>query len=124
MAALLLGKGAEVDSLGEHGWTAIHQAVMSGHESMIKLLLDRGALVAPQDIEHRTALHWAAMYGGVDIAIGDDSQRMVLHWAALRGHESVVKLFLEYGADTSALYDTWMTSLLMAAMNGREVTPR
>lgn len=42
---------------------------------------------------------------GVGIAIEDDSQRMTLHWERLGGHEFVVMLILENGADASAQTD-------------------
>jgi ankyrin repeat protein len=49
-------------------------AAENGHESVVKLLLERGVEVDSKDIE----------YGLTPLS-----------WAALRGHESVVKLLFE-----------------------------
>ena len=39
----LLEGGAYIDAPGEHGFTALHEAVMQGHAAAVKLLLDFGA---------------------------------------------------------------------------------
>jgi hypothetical protein len=40
---LLLEAGAQVDLLGEQGYTALHEAVHQGHSQLVKLLLDHGS---------------------------------------------------------------------------------
>ncbi len=41
--AALLDAGADIDTLGEHGYTALHEAVGQGHAAAVSLLLARGA---------------------------------------------------------------------------------
>lgn len=100
VATPLLEKRAEVGCLDEREWTATHRAAMSRHKNMIKLLLDKDALLFFRAFS--TEQLWVAMDGhevvvkpllgeGVDIAIENDSQRIALYWAVLGGHEAVVK---------------------------------
>jgi ankyrin repeat protein len=39
---LLLDAGADINAVGEHGYTALHEAVEQGHYDIVKLLLERG----------------------------------------------------------------------------------
>jgi uncharacterized protein len=39
----LLDAGAEIDAAGEHGYTALHEAVSQNHADVVKCLLRRGA---------------------------------------------------------------------------------
>lgn len=49
-ARILLDAGVEIDLPGEHGFTALHEAIQQGHPEMVRLLLKRGADAAkPQD---------------------------------------------------------------------------
>jgi ankyrin repeat protein len=58
-----LEKGADVDT-EERERTALHEAVRGGHETVVKLLLEKGANVATKDsIRGRTSLHYAAWNG-------------------------------------------------------------
>lgn len=96
---------------------------MNGHESIAKLLLDKGALVNPKSLGYcsHTPLHYAAGNGhkrmtqlllntGADFNIkarvGSESQGVVdgtpLHCAAAYRHEERVKLLLDTGTDVNA----------------------
>ena len=44
--AALLDAGAQIDTPGEHGYTALHEAVSQGHAAAVSLLLARGAAVS------------------------------------------------------------------------------
>jgi hypothetical protein len=40
---LLVARGADVNSAGEHGWTALHGAAYKGVDAIVRLLIDKGA---------------------------------------------------------------------------------
>jgi len=43
VVAYLLANGAEVDKTDDSGWTALHVAVSSGHEEVVRELVGAGA---------------------------------------------------------------------------------
>ena len=45
------------------GWTALHRAAKNGHEAVVGLLLDKGAMIDEKEMNGWTALHWAAENG-------------------------------------------------------------
>ena len=53
------GRGTTVNLLTKSGLTPIMRASQEGHESVVRLLLSRGAKQELQDYEDFTALHWA-----------------------------------------------------------------
>lgn len=69
-----------VDTKTKHGRTALHLAIYTGFETMVRLLLERGANVE---------------------ATTKDGFRP-LHIAALLGHEALVQALVQYNADTRA----------------------
>jgi ankyrin repeat protein len=77
MVALLLEKGAELDTKDTYGWTPLSYAAGSGHEAVVKLLLEKGAELEIKDTDGWTPLSYAAR----------------------NGREAVVELLLEKGAD-------------------------
>lgn len=52
-----------IDSQASNGWTALIQAVMTGHEETVRLLLERNASVTVMDNHGDTALHHATESG-------------------------------------------------------------
>ncbi|KAE8333834.1 ankyrin repeat-containing domain protein [Aspergillus sergii] len=125
-----------------HNRTLLALAAANGHNSMVKLLLKRGAAV---DIDESSGanidarddgmypLLWAAENGhqaivelllnaGANIKAYDKSDRTALFMAAERGHKAVVRLLLEEGANTEAR-DKWdRTPIFLAAEHGHEAT--
>lgn len=66
--------------LGTDSFSPLHHAVENGHESVVSVLLDRGA-----DVNRTVGKGWTP-----------------LHLAARRGHLSVVKQLVKHGADVHA----------------------
>lgn len=82
--------------------TALHIAVCNGDESIVQLLLDRGANLSKQDCNGSTALHLAAELG---------------RW-------NLVKLLLEKSAHPNQINDLGQTALFAAVRNDDEKTTK
>lgn len=91
------------------GYTALHRAADSGHETVVRVLLRDGAEINRKDRHGSTALHWAAASGhatvvqlllenGAQIHEKGWGERTALHWVAASGHATVVQLLLDRGA--------------------------
>ena len=57
MTKLLVELGADVNSAGEHGWTALHGAAYKGVDSVVQFLVDRGARMDVFDMRPDAAQH-------------------------------------------------------------------
>ncbi|OGM49544.1 ankyrin repeat-containing protein [Aspergillus bombycis] len=120
-ARLLLEMGADVSVSHGDGKTALHLAAWTGQEDLLQLLVDAGAEVGAL---HRsgghTALHYAAVEGGVDafrvLLHAANAQKFdwlrpcwcggtVLSKAATKGHRDIIELIVESGVDVTACYD-------------------
>lgn len=116
LVALLLDHGASVDARTRfrtpmHGReTAMILASRGGHDTVVRLLIDRHADVDLLDANHRSALSCATEAGhagivGLLVGVGcaldpvDDSGRTPLHWAIQGGHVSTAIALIEAGAD-------------------------
>lgn len=102
LAALLISRGADLNLPGQidsegHPWTPLTTAGNSRHVEMIKLLIDRGALLE-QTNEHG------------DTALMEVSKRDV---------PEAVKLLIERGANVNAKGPFGHTALIYAAYNGQ-----
>ncbi|OWT42519.1 Ankyrin repeat protein [Pochonia chlamydosporia 170] len=114
---LLLDRGADVEAKGcACGQTPLSRAAERGHEAVVKLLLDKGADAEAKDDYGQTPLSWAGLVEGED-ATGHQTP---LSLAAWNGHEAVVKLLLDKGADVEAKDEYGRTPLSLAAWNGHE----
>ena len=54
----------------------------------------------------------------------DGSGMGALHWAILKGHEIIVRILLDRGADVDLMQKGWNSPLLLAAASGRETLAR
>ena len=95
---------ANINARDSEGWTPLSHAVYNGHETAVKLLLERN------DIEADVKDKWG---------------ETPLSWAAARGHETVVRLLLERDDVKASVKDKWgQTPLSCAAQDGRETVVR
>src|SRR5947207_6222466 len=104
----------------ENGETPLHWAASSGHEEVIKMLMDVGADPNIQRRDGASALHCAASRGhdkSVRMLLSfdahgnalkaevnglDNNADTALHFAAWHGHDEVVLVLLAAGAESSA----------------------
>jgi len=84
---------ANVDTIGNEGWTPLQYAAREGHSEVLSLLLDHGADANARTGDHRTALHLAAAHGRVNI----------------------VEVLLKRGADPHAQTDNRQTAFRLAS---------
>jgi ankyrin repeat protein len=91
----LLGRGAQVN---RPGWTPLHYAATGPETAMVKLMLDRGALIEAPSPNQTTALMMAARYGP----------------------ETSVDLLLQRGANPRAQNMQGLNAADFARLGGRE----
>lgn len=88
--------------------TAFHHAAWSGHEAVMRTLLEKGAEINAPNKIGMTALHLASQMGhekltrfllekGADITLRTDKGRVALFLAARLGHSEVTQVLLEHG---------------------------
>jgi ankyrin repeat protein len=104
----------------------IHDAVISGDLSAVKLVLDsRPHLIDSTNQDHETPLLLAAKYGhlevvrelldrGADHTIGDADSSQPIHLAAVGGHTEVIDLLIARGDNVNAIDNNGTTPLLFA----------
>ncbi|RFU81844.1 ankyrin repeat-containing domain [Trichoderma arundinaceum] len=107
---LLLDHSAEVDPEGAYDMDVLlFDAILSGHEGNVNLLIDRGAKVNQRDADHLTPLFFAIDGGhegmvklfldrSADVNAQDSNNQTPLSSAIQRGHRGIVTLLLEKGA--------------------------
>lgn len=123
-----LNSGVELD-VQYQGFTPLSYAVLSGDETMIKLLLERGAKINIQDDNQKTPLFHAIQSGsetivslllerGARIDIQDNNQRTPLSHAAQSGSEAIVELLLSRGAEINGQDEEGKTPLIYGVEKG------
>jgi ankyrin repeat protein len=140
MIRLFEQRKINLDMPGMNGYTALHVAARWGHPKAVKLLLDRGADTnAPVDGEafikcvqswldkpySRSNSAWGTLLRVFGRAGCSDARTVLdgltaLHIAAGWGHESVVLLLLDKGADINAKTSGNLTALHLAVGYGKE----
>lgn len=62
-AEVLIQKGADINVVGEYGYTALMNAADRGYVNIFKLLVDRGADINRVDRDDNSTLHLVAQRG-------------------------------------------------------------
>lgn len=130
----LLKTRANPDATDSYGQTALHLAALNGHQVVVKALMSNPNAVVNaniMDVDHRTAMHIAAWRGNREIAkmlfrgefvdAKDKHGLTALHYAASQGHQGVVTMLLENGADIHAGNDARWTALHSASLKRRDI---
>ena len=106
----LINKGANVNATTELGRTPLILSAVEGNSKLARLFLDNDADIGIKDNNYkRTALHFAALYGQLDIVDAlvkkganvnekDAASKTPLDYANRYGHEKVAKLLKSSGA--------------------------
>lgn len=111
MAHILLENGADLNAQNKLGASVLTMASRGGHVSMVKLLLESGAFVDNYDHFSTNVLN-SSRDNLPDIT--------PLMAAAQHGHEAVVHLLLDWGADCNYTLKTMGWSpLMLAAISGK-----
>jgi hypothetical protein len=116
---------------GDYG-NALQAASVTGHEAVVKLLLNEGADVNAQGGHYGNALQAALATGheavvkllldkGADVNAQGGDYGNALQAASERGHEVVVKLLLDKGVDANAQGGHYGNALQAASESGHEV---
>ena len=93
IAKLLIERGADVNVVGENGWTALHGAAYNGADEIARLLLENGAELDALDVFQQTP--WSIAEGLIGAGIDNFEVK------AFGPHPSTAELLLESGADRS-----------------------
>ncbi|XP_067675639.1 uncharacterized protein [Haliotis asinina] len=137
IAKSLIAVDMDINKRGEHGRTPLMYASYNGHEEIVKLLLEKGALpnldVSSID-EKDNCLHLACVKGElrivkvildqakVDIESRGERARTPLMYACRHGQLETVKELLARHANTNVLDETGFSCLHLAAMKGHVPT--
>nr|XP_028593809.1 LOW QUALITY PROTEIN: ankyrin repeat and SAM domain-containing protein 6 [Podarcis muralis] len=143
LVGFLLRRGASVQSRNHCGWSPLMQAARFGHLTVARILLENGADLNAQNKLGASVLTMASRGGHVSVvklllesgAYVDNYDHLSTSWdnnkeelpaitplmaAVQHGHEAVVHLLLDWGADCNYTVKTmgW-TPLMLAAVSGR-----
>uniref|UniRef100_A0A670YAM1 Ankyrin repeat and sterile alpha motif domain containing 6 n=1 Tax=Pseudonaja textilis TaxID=8673 RepID=A0A670YAM1_PSETE len=143
LVGFLLRRGASVQSRNHCGWSPLMQAARFGHLNVARILLENGADLNAQNKLGASVLTIASRGGHISVIklllesgayVDNDDHLSVtldnskeempavtpLMTAVQHGHEAVVHLLLDWGADCNYSVKTmgW-TPLMLAAVSGR-----
>lgn len=108
----LVEKGARIEQPNTRSqqWSIVGHAAKNNQHEIVKLLIEKGALIDGSNESGYTMLHYAACGGayecaviaidqGIDVNCKNLINQTPLHLAAALNHPAVVRLLLEHGAD-------------------------
>ncbi|XP_071102744.1 uncharacterized protein [Haliotis cracherodii] len=119
---------SNINSRGRHGWTAVMQAAVSGHQSVFDLLVSNQADLTLVDTSGDSLLHLACRGGNTAIvqhvlspsninSRGSQGYTPVMK-AVFHGHQDVVDLLVQHKADLTLLTDSNEDIECVAQMGG------
>ena len=119
---------ADINLFGEY-WENLARAAAQNDAARVRLLVESGTNPNQADDQSRTALHYAAMNGNLQITAilikakakldpKDKLGNTPLHLAADRSQAEVVQLLLDVGVPIDAENKSGMTPLMIAASRG------
>ncbi|XP_066546985.1 inversin isoform X2 [Amia ocellicauda] len=119
----------DINMTDKYGGTALHAAALSGHVTMVHLLLEHGAMVDALDVMKHTPLFRACemghrdliltlIKGGARVDLVDLDGHTALHWAALGGNAEVCQILMESGISPNVQDLAGRTPLQCAAYGG------
>lgn len=120
VAHILLENGAEINGRNRMGASVLTMAARGGHTHVAKLLLEHEAFV--DDFDHLSVAE--RNVNGNNSNHSDNGKNFLditaLLVGAQQGHEAMVRLLLEWGADVNFLQKTtgW-TALMLATLSGK-----
>ncbi|XP_060756112.1 ankyrin repeat and SAM domain-containing protein 6-like [Neoarius graeffei] len=117
---ILLENGAEINGRNRMGASVLTMAARGGHTHVAKLLLEHGAFV--DDFDHLSAAE--RNVNGNNSNHGDNGKNFLditsLLVSAQQGHEAMVRLLLEWGADVNfSQKTTGWSALMLATLSGK-----
>lgn len=133
IAALMLGKGANVNEQTNDGNTPLHNAVSRGRVSLTTFLLEHGADPNARNNDGMTpifslrgdsalAIARLLIEHGADARTTSNEGLTPLHTAAATGSIEIADLLLAHGANVNAVNATGWTPLCMAALANSSTT--
>ena len=113
----------------EHYGCPLHWASNSNQIEIVRLLLDAGATVDPEDRWGRTPFQYSMYLGytnvakfllsrGANVNSKDFWGRTLLHWAVSKGERDIATNLIDFGADTEVRDRKGNTALHKAARHG------
>ena len=139
---LLVTHGSNVDAFVDHE-TALHVAVQQPNTAIMQYLLEKGADIFATDAEGKIPLHLGVRSGRIStvelllksvscanetdnmqrsasVNLVDKLHRSAVHYAAMIGHDHILRMLAEHGANILGYDRDGMTPLHLAASHGRE----
>ncbi|CAM6125788.1 unnamed protein product [Calypogeia fissa] len=129
LAAELIKRAVDLDSVDGDGLTPLHRAVQAGRKNVVRLLLQAGANAQVLDNEGATLLHYSAQIGdhsickllqrhGVDVNVADADGWTPLHVAVQSGRLELIKALVYRGANIDIANKDGNTALDLALAFG------
>ena len=130
VAEILIERGADVNAQGGDCGDALLAASWAGHAPLVKVLLERGANVNACEGRYSTALRATSNEGnhlmaGTSLEMYPIDTHRSDHGSALQtasymGHEKIVEMLIEHGANVNAQVGEYGNALHAASARGHE----